>query len=107
MLLSSDELMSCWAAGANRCLDLRRRASALDGRVSPEWSRCPGSIARRAGDSVAHLRRSSTGWMPARTGMLTAGAGRRRPVTVGKGFLMTGSMRRVQALLHQTGALCC
>jgi len=44
-LLLSDELMSCWAAGTNGCLDLRRRASALGGRVSLEWSRCPGSMA--------------------------------------------------------------
>jgi len=44
----SDELMSCCAAVTNGCLDLRRRAFALDGRVSAEWSRCPGSMARRA-----------------------------------------------------------
>ena len=39
-------------------VDLRRRAFALDGRVSAAWSRCPGSMARRARDSVALLRRS-------------------------------------------------
>ena len=33
----SDELMSCCAAGTNGYLDLRRRVSALDGRVSAEW----------------------------------------------------------------------
>ena len=60
--------MSSCAAGTDGCLDLRRRASALDGRVSAEWSRCPGSTARRPGDSVAPLRRSSAGWMP-RTAM--------------------------------------
>jgi len=43
MLLFSEKLMSCCAADANGCLDLRRGASALDGRVSAEWSRCPGS----------------------------------------------------------------
>ena len=43
MLLLSDELMSCCAAGTNECLDLRRCAFALDGRVSAEWSRCPDS----------------------------------------------------------------
>jgi len=43
MLLLSDELMRCCAAGINGCFDLRRRAFALDGRVSAEWSRCPGS----------------------------------------------------------------
>ena len=62
--------------GTNGCLDLRRRTTALDGRVSAEWSRCPGSMARRAGDSVAALRRSSTGWMLARIGRLSAGVGR-------------------------------
>ena len=61
MLLLSDELISCCAAGTNECLDLRCR----DGRVSAEWSRCPGSMARRAEESVAPLRRSSAGWMPA------------------------------------------
>jgi len=53
--------MSCCAAGTNGFLDLRRRASALNGRVSPEWSRYPGSMARRPRDSVASLRRSSAG----------------------------------------------
>ena len=32
MLLLSEKLMSCCAAGTNGCFDLRRRASALDGR---------------------------------------------------------------------------
>ena len=44
VLLLSDELMRCCAAGTNGCLDLRQRASALDGRVSAEcecW--CPSS----------------------------------------------------------------
>ena len=36
-----------------------------------EWSRCPGSMARRARDSVAPLRRSSAGWIPARIGRLS------------------------------------
>jgi len=47
----------------------------IDGRVSAEWSRCPCSMARRARDSVAPLRRSSAGWMPARIGRLSAGVG--------------------------------
>jgi len=33
--------------------------------VSAEWSRCPGSMARCTRESVALLRRSSSGWMPA------------------------------------------
>jgi len=94
-MLLSDKLMSCCAAGTNGYLDLRRRATALDGRVSVEWSRCPGSMARRPRDSVVTLRRSSAGWMPARIGRLSAGVGRRHPVTIRKAPLMVGSMRRV------------
>ena len=67
------------------------------------WSRCPGSMARCAGDSVAQLRRSSAGWMPVRVGRLSADVGRRQPVTIRKASLMVGSMRRVWALRHQTG----
>jgi len=111
MLLFSDELMSCCAAGTNECLDMRRHAFALDGRVSAEWSRCAGSVARRARNSVAPLRRNSAGWMPARMGRLSAGVGRRHPVTIRKASLMAGSMRRVWALRYghssprQTGGL--
>ena len=74
MLLLSEKLMSC-AAGTNGCLDLRWCASALDGRVSADWSRCLGSMARCPRDSVAPLRRSSAGWMPARIGRLFADVG--------------------------------
>ena len=52
----------------NGCLHLRRRAFALDGRLRTEWSRCPGSMARRARDSVTPLRRSSVRWMLAKMG---------------------------------------
>ena len=96
--------MGCCTAGTNECLDLRRRASALDGRVSAEWSRCPGSMARRPRDSSVPLRRSSAGWMPARIGRVSAGVGRRHPVTIRKASLMVGLMRRVRALRHQTEA---
>jgi len=48
MLFLSDKLMSCCAASTKRCLDLRRRAFALDGQVNAEWSRCPGYMARHA-----------------------------------------------------------
>ena len=88
MLVLSDELMKCCAVGTNGCLDLRRRAFALDGRGIVEWSRCPGSIAQRARESVAPLQRISAGWMPARIGRLSAGAGRRHPVTIRKASLM-------------------
>jgi len=37
MLLLSYELISCCAADTNWCLDLRRRASAHEGRVGAEW----------------------------------------------------------------------
>jgi len=52
-MLLSDELMSCCAASTNGCLDLRRRAFSPSGQVSAESSRCPGSMAGRARDSVA------------------------------------------------------
>jgi len=90
LLLSlSDKLRSC-ATGTNGCLDLRRRAFALGGQLSAKWSRCPGSMARRTGDSVAPLRQSSAGWMPARIGRLSTGVGRRHPVTIRKTSLMAG-----------------
>jgi len=97
----TDELL----CGGNKWgLDLRRRAFPPVEQVSAEWSRCPGSMARRARDSVAPLRRSLAGWMPARMGRLSAGVGRKHPVTIRKASLMVGSMRWVWALRHQTGA---
>ena len=109
MLLLSDELISCCAAGTNGCLDLRRRAFALGGQVSAEWSWCPGSVALIARDSVAPLRRSSAGWMPARMRRLSTGIG---PVAICfvaicKASLMVGSVRWVWALRHQTEAQYC
>ena len=89
------KLMSCCAAGTNGYLDLRRRASPLDGWLSAEWSRYPGSMARRPRDNVAPLLRSSAGRMPARIGRLSADAGRRHPVTILKASLMAGILRRV------------
>ena len=104
MLLLSDERMSCYAATTNGCHDLRRRTFALDEQVSAEWSRCPGAMVRCARDSVAPLIRSSAGWMAARIGKLSAGVGRRHPVTIRKASLMGGLIRRVWALWHQKGA---
>jgi len=72
--------------------------------VSAEWSRCPGSMARRARESVAPLRQRSAVWMPASIGRLSSGVGRRHQVTISKALLMAGSMRQVWALRHQTGA---
>jgi len=96
MLLLTDMLMSCCAAGTNACLDTRPRAFALGGQVSAERSRCPTSMARRARDSVAPLRRSSAGRMPVRIGRLSTGVGRRQPVTIRKASLMAGSIRLLQ-----------
>ena len=56
------------------CLDLGCRALPIDGRVRAEWSRNPGSMARRARNNVAPSRRWSTSWMSARIGKLSAGA---------------------------------
>jgi len=103
VLLLSDELNNCCAAGTNGCLDLRPRAFVLDGRVSAEWSRCP-QAPWHGVLSTAPLRRSSADYMPARMGRLSAGLGLRHPVTIRKASLMAGSMRRVSALRHQTGA---
>ena len=75
--------------------------------VSAEW-RCPGSTAQCARDSVAPLRRSSAGWMPASTGMLSTGVRRRHPVTLCEASLMAGSMRRDWALTPgRSAVLCC
>jgi len=51
-MLLSDELMSCCMGDTNGYLDFRCCASALDGHVSAEWSRCPGSMELRARDSA-------------------------------------------------------
>ena len=106
LLLSSDELMSyCCAAATNGCLYLRCRTfQQPGGHVSSEWSRCSGSMAQHAKDSVAAFRRNSAGWMPSRIDRLSAGVGRRNPVAVCKNSLMIGSMRQVWAQRHQAGA---
>jgi len=91
----SDEQMSCCAMGTNGCFDLRRHVFALNGQVTIEWSRCSGSMAQHARDSVAPLRRSSASWMLARIKTLSAGEGCRHPVTIRKASLMVGSIRRV------------
>ena len=108
MLLLSDELMSC-AAGTNGCVDLRRHAFPLRGQVSAEWSRCPGSMAQRAGDSVTPFRRNSAGWMSARIGRLSAGVGCRHPVTIRKASLMAmvNEACMSTAAPHRNAVLCC
>jgi len=47
-------------------------------------------MARHPRDSVAPLRPSSAGWMPARIDRLSVGVGRRHPVTIRKATLMVG-----------------
>jgi len=94
----SVELRRCCGAGTYGCLDLRRRAFPLDVQVSSgadvqaPWQ---GVL-----ETVAYSRRSSAGWVPARTGMLSTGVGRRHPVSIRKASLMVGSVRRVWALRH-------
>jgi len=61
-------------------------------------------MARHARDNVATLRRSPAGKMPARTGRLSAGVGRKHPVTTHKASLIAGSVGRMRVLWHQTGA---
>ena len=61
-------------------------------------------MARRSRDSAVPYRRDSAGWVPARIGSMSAGVGRRYPVTIRKASLMLRSMRRVSALQHRTGA---
>ena len=68
------------------------------------WCKSGSLLPLRASGSVAPLRRSSAGWLPARRGSLSAGAGRGNLITVRKASLMIGSMRRVWALRGQAGA---
>jgi len=89
-MLLSDELMCYCEMGTNGSLDLRNRASALNGQVSAEWSRCPGSMERHIRDNVHPLRQSSGGWMPARIGRFSAGVGHGHPVTIYKASLIAG-----------------
>jgi len=52
--------LSCFVVGTNGCLNFRHCAFALDGQVHTEWSRCPGSKAQCARDSmIAWWPRSS------------------------------------------------
>ena len=72
--------------GTNGCLDLRRLAFALDEQVSAEGSRYPGSMARRARDNVARpwcsFFSTKLNRLDACEGRLSAGVGRRHPVTI-------------------------
>ena len=99
-MLLSDELMSCCATSL-KGVSIWSAVICSRWQVSAGWSRCPGSMARPARDSVAPMRRSSADWMPARIGRLSANVGRSHPVTIRKASLMAGSIKRVR---HQTGA---
>jgi len=84
---NTDELL--WA-NTNGCLDLRRRASALDGGVSADapW---------HGGLEIVWLHCDEAQQVGCLRGLegCTAGVGRRHPVTIRKASLMAGSMRRV------------
>ena len=97
-------MICCGADTLNGCLDLRCRAFPIDGHVISQSSRCPDCMARLARDGVAPLQRNAAGWMPTGIGRLSAGVGRRQPVTVCKAYLLTCSMKRVWALPQQAGA---
>ena len=84
MLLSSDEVMSCCAAGSNGCLGLRCCAALSGADVQAPWQ---GVL--------------ETEWLHCDE---AKPVGCRDPVTVHKASLMTGSMRRVRALWQQTEA---
>ena len=93
------------AAGTNGRLDLSLtwRASEDPLKISYKiWSGCRDP--RWAKESIASIRRSSTGWMAESIGRWSVGVGRRHPVTMRKALFKTVSMRRVWALRHQTGA---
>ena len=64
---------------------------------------CSGPCARRAGDSMAHWRRSSVERISAKTNELSTVVGRRHPVTIRIASLIGLLMSRVWALRHQTG----
>ena len=63
---------------------------------------CSGPCARRARGSMAGLRRSSIGKIPAKTNKLSISVGRRHTVTMRKASLIGLLMSRVWTLLHQT-----
>jgi len=105
LLWSSDELMSSCAAGISVSIWDAVHSHLVNRNRSAEWSRCPDSVAWCARDSMAPMWRSSAGWMPARIRSLSAGVGRRHPVTVRKASLMTRTMRRVWAVWHQSSIL--
>ena len=69
--------MRCFAADTKGCLDLRCCAFALDGQVSTEWSRCPGSMAWRARDNVLCGSRATklSRLVASRIGRLSDGVG--------------------------------
>ena len=96
--------MNCCTADTNGCLDLRRRAFALNGQVSAEWRRCPVSMARRARDSVTPLWRSSAGWMLVENGKVVHWCRVQASSHNLQGVVDGGLIKRVWALWHQTGA---
>ena len=103
---TSNKLSNCFhAAGTNGRLDLSFPWCASCCRTNCScctWSRS--WTARFAKKSVASNRRSSAGWIPARTDKSSVGVRREHPVTIRKASLRMLSMRQVCVLRHQTGA---
>ena len=92
-------------AGTNGHLDISLPRCASCCPTNCPCSTLSGSwIAQLAKESVAPNRRSSAGWMPARTGKSSVGVGRKHPLTMHKASLRMLSMRRVSVLQYQTGA---
>ena len=93
------------AAGTNGCLDLSLGGPCLRGRDITACSICCSRVmALRAVFRVAPARRSSGGWISAKTGRQSTGVGRRHPVTVRIASFRHVSTKWVWALLHHTGA---
>ena len=88
-MLSLNKLSNSFhAAGTNGRLDLSLSKCAFCCPTNCPCSTWSGSwIALFAKESVAPNRRSSAGWMPARTGKSSVGVGRKHPVKMRKASL--------------------
>ena len=102
---SLDKLSNSFhAAGTNGYLDLSLSRCASCCPTNCQYSTWSGSwISRFPKESADPNRRSSAGWMPARTGKSSVGVGRQHPVTMRKASLRMLSMRRACVLRHQSG----
>ena len=103
---SSDKLCNNFrAAGTNECLHFSLSLLAASDSIYWPCRMLSGSKKLRlAKENVAPWRRSSTGWIPERTGRLSVGVGRRYLVAMRIVSSRTLSIKRVYALRHQAGA---